>query len=267
MSQPAASIHVFTLGSYTCFEQPLSERARTFLRLEHLFAKAEHHYQDTTEWGRRAHLLTLLDILTLLSRNDMRNEIVKELGEQHNKLRRYADHPDINQDRLHNTLIELDELHFQIQQLQTQHAGSLVRDNNFLNSVMNRSTIAGGSCSFDLPGYHLWLSRPPEVQERNITAWSRNLELFERSVELILRLLRTSAEPTIEVAENGIYQQNMKQPYQLIRVMLPEDTTVFPEISGGKHRCTIRFMQQDDESQQTLQVSNALRFQLCCCLI
>ncbi len=258
---------MFTLESFACFEQPLNERARTFLRLEHLFARAAHHYLDSSEWGRRAHLLALLDILMLLSRNDLRNEIIKELGEQHDKLRRFADHPDINQDRLHNTLIELDDLHHQIQQLQTQHAGSLVRDNEFLTAIMNRSTIAGGSCGFDLPGYYLWLHRPPEIQERNIESWSRNLDLFERAVELILRLLRTSAEPTIEVAENGIYQQNMKQPYQLVRVMLPEDTTVYPEISGGKHRCTIRFMEQDDNTQKSVQVTDPLRFQLCCCMI
>ncbi|MDX1497767.1 MAG: cell division protein ZapD, partial [Salinisphaeraceae bacterium] len=186
---------------------------------------------------------------------------------QHDKLRRFADHPDINQERLHGTLVELDDLHYQIQQLQTQHAGSLVRDNEFLNSILNRSTIAGGSCGFDLPGYHLWLNRPPEVQERNLAEWSRNLDLFQRSVELILRLLRTSAEPSIEEAEGGIYQQNMQQPYQLIRVMLPEDTTVFPEISGGKHRVTIRFMHQDDDTQETQQITETLRFQLCCCLI
>lgn len=258
---------MFTLESFACFEQPLNERARTFLRLEHLFARAAHHYQDTSEWGRRAHLLAMLDILTLLSRNDVRNEIIKELGEQHNKLRRFADHPDINQDRLHNTLVELDDLHHNIQHLQTQHAGALMRDNEFLNSIMNRSTIPGGSCGFDLPGYHLWLHRPPEIQERNIAEWSRNLDFFERAVELILRLLRTSAEPTLEIAENGIYQKTMNHPFQLVRVMLPEDTTVFPEISAGKHRCTIRFMQQADDTLNCQQISEALRFQLCCCMI
>ena len=258
---------MFTLESFTCFEQPLNERARTFLRLEHLFANAAHHFADSSEYGRRSHLVVLLDILTLLSRNDLRKEIIKELGEQHDKLRRFADHPNINQDRLHHTLVELDDLHHGIQQLQTQQAQTLVRDNEFLTTIMNRSTIAGGSCSFDLPGYHLWLHRPPEIQERNIARWSKNVELFERAVELILRLLRTSAEPTFEIAEKGIYQQVMNQPYQLVRVMLPEDTTVYPEISGGKHRCTIRFRQQDDDTQQCTQVTEPLRFQLSCCLI
>lgn len=258
---------MFTLESFTCFEQPLNERIRSFLRLEHLFTEAAHHYQDDSEWGRRAHLIALLDILTLLKRKDLRTSVVKELSQLHDKLRNFANIPDINQDRLHNTLIELDDLHHQLQELQVQGMDALSQENEFLHSIMNRNTIPGGSCSFDLPGYHLWLRRPPEVQQRNLARWAESLDLFERAITLILRLLRTSAEPTIEVAANGMYQKSMQQPYQLIRVMLPEDTTVFPEISAGKHRCTIRFMQQDDDTQFCQQVTQALRFQLCCCLI
>ncbi len=61
------------------YEQPLNERMRNFLRLEHLFNHIEFRSQDTLEWDCRSTLESLLEINDLLSRSDLKGELIKEL--------------------------------------------------------------------------------------------------------------------------------------------------------------------------------------------
>ena len=61
------------------YEQPLSERIRTFLRLEHLFAKAENALANIDPWSSRATLEAIIDIMTVISRADLKKEMIKEL--------------------------------------------------------------------------------------------------------------------------------------------------------------------------------------------
>ncbi|TFH44082.1 MAG: cell division protein ZapD, partial [Lysobacterales bacterium] len=61
------------------YEQPLSERIRTFLRLEHLFAKAQHALTSIDPWSSRATLEAVIDIMAVISRADLKKEMIKEL--------------------------------------------------------------------------------------------------------------------------------------------------------------------------------------------
>src|SRR5262249_23343489 len=45
------------------FEQPLNERMRTFLRLDFLYSQALYHNEMQSQWGSRAAMGSLLDIL------------------------------------------------------------------------------------------------------------------------------------------------------------------------------------------------------------
>ena len=48
------------------FEQPLSERMRTFLRIEFLYQQVRFHAGDLTGFSARAAVATLLEILAIL---------------------------------------------------------------------------------------------------------------------------------------------------------------------------------------------------------
>ena len=91
-------------NGWVAFEQPLNERVRTFLRLETLFAQHAHHAADDSEWGLRATLHSLLDIMSVVSRSDLKVEIVKELSEQHDNLAQLAEKPGVDPQRLQSTL-------------------------------------------------------------------------------------------------------------------------------------------------------------------
>ncbi len=249
------------------FEQPLTERVRTFLRLDFLFAQHRHHKQDTSEFGIRATLNTLLDTLVVLSRSDLKNDILKELTDQHVHFTRLAARPGIDQQRLDGVLADITRTQRGLQQLVTQFAGSLLRESDFLNGILNRSGIPGGTCGFDLPHYHFWLSQPYERVRHDLDAWHADIKPFEDAISLYLQLLRGSVELRPAVARSGMYVVAPPGPCQMIRVLVPPEQGVYPEISAGKHRCTVRFMNGRDPGVRTQQALADIPFQIQFCAL
>lgn len=254
-------------GESIAFEQPLTERVRTFLRLELLFSQHEHHRRDHSEFGVRATLHTMLDTLVVLSRSDLKNDILKELTEQHTHLTRLAARPGIDRERLGDILAEITRAQNGLQQLATQFAGSLLRESDFLNGILNRSGIPGGTCGFDLPHYHFWLSQPYERVRRDLDAWRADIKPFTDAIGLYLRMLRASVEPQAAEARSGMYIITPPGPCQLIRVLVAQQSGVYPEISAGKHRCTVRFMNARDAAARAHQATSDVGFHIQFCTL
>ncbi|HET7313171.1 cell division protein ZapD [Salinisphaera sp.] len=247
-----------------CYEQPLNERIRTFLRVEHLTARLHHHRADASLWGRRATMGALLDILNVMSRHDIRGQVSKEIEQRRTALGHLGQREDIDRNALDDVLTELDTVGSQMAQIPPQFASYQLRDNELLNSVNNRHAIPGGTCSFDLPAYHHWLAQPAERIEADIAQWYRRVEPVERGVRVLLRLLRDSAEPMPEIADNGVLVHHTVAGTQMIRVLL-DDPGVFPEISGGRHRATVRFMHHQDAQLHLRQTETSIAFRMACC--
>ncbi|HUP90774.1 MAG TPA: cell division protein ZapD [Solimonas sp.] len=249
------------------FEQPLSERVRTFLRLEFLFAQHRHHRADKTPFGARATLHCLLDILMVISRSDLKNEILKELSDQHGHLTRLAAKPGVDQERLKSVLAEITQAVNGMQQLATQFANSLLRGNDFLGAVLNRYSIPGGTCAFDLPQYHFWLSQPYEHLRRDLDVWYADLRPFELAINLYLKMLRNSVPATPMRAAAGICVHSPQGACVLLRVSVPVEAGVYAEISAGKHRFTVRFMEARDVNGRSHQAAGDIPFEMQCCAL
>ncbi len=254
-------------ASLLAFELPLNDHIRTFLRLEFLFAQAAHHKADASAWGRRQHIAALLDVLQLLSRSDVRTEVCKVLADHSAKLERLRDKPGVDMQRLPTFLEALRSLRDALAPLQAQFAGNLLRDSDFLTAIVNRSAVPGGTVGFDLPAYHLWLNLPAAQQEAHLAAWSKHLDLFKQGISYALMLIRQSATPSAEVAQAGSYSRQLHHATQMLRVFLPVEARIYPEISAGKHRCNIRFLRQDVENPRGVQVQEDVGFQLVCCML
>lgn len=248
-----------------CFEQPLNERVRTLLRLELLFNLAHHHLGDDTSWGRRATMSALLDILVVLSRSDLKADVIKELTEQHSVLSRLERRPGVDRHRLDQVLEELESVLNAMHKVSAQSANSLLRNTEFLSHLMNRSAIPGGTCGFDLPGYQHWLNQPETLQSADLHEWFNSIEPFRQACELILRLIRHSEKPSYESAPGGVFIYNLTEPCQMIRVFMETPSSLYPEISAGKHRFTIRFMEQQDGNERSIPTTQDVDFQLVCC--
>lgn len=251
----------------TIYEHPLNERLRFFLRLEFLFRQARHSLNGEAVWDSHNTLTTLLEILNIVSRVDMKTEVIKELDRVCVTLNALTETPDINHETLDQLLATLTGFKSQLHSMEGPLAHEL-RENELFKLVMQRSGIPGGLCDFDLPQYRHWLKSSPEVRVENLKYWLGTLDTLRLSVELMLKLIRESADPVPQTAENGNYQQALESttPYQMIRVWLPAQSPHFVEVSAGRHRLTARFMEASN-SVRPIQATDNVDFHLSCCAL
>jgi cell division protein ZapD len=250
----------------TIYEYPLSERIRTLLRIEHLFNQLDHYIHGRSVWDSRIAVNTLFDILDIFSRSDIKNEVIKESDRALVKLKTLAENPHIDTGRLDTILKAIERTNSNLHSLSGQ-PGSSLKDIPLLYAIRQRSTIPGGTCDFDLPVYHQWLEQSMESRQQQLLLWFHELEPIQQSIELILKLLRNSAEFNSREAENGLYQEALdnNMAYQLLRVAVAHDSCYFSEISGSKHRFTIRFLEHKAKGNH--QASETISFKIAKCLI
>lgn len=251
----------------TVYEQPLNERLRFFLRLEFLFRHTRHHLRGETVWDSHSTLASLLDILNIVSRVDLKTEVIKELDRIGGTLGALSQTPGVNRDTLDQLLTTLGGFKTQLYTMEGPLAQE-VRENELIKSLIQRSGIPGGMCDFDLPAYRHWLNHSATSRIEDLKRWLGTLDSLRLAIELMLKLVRESAEPKEQRAINGVHQQALDPatPYQMIRVWLPTDSPCFVEISGGKHRFTVRFMEADAKPRP-VQTSQEIAFRLSCCAL
>ena len=266
MAKPAGKVAAQPAASQAYYELPLSERMRTFLRLEFLYQQMLYNCEDKSGWATRATITTLLEILAILSRGDARGEVHKELDHQISTLQRFQSQPGVDSGRLENLIRNLVDSRGEVSAIGTKYLQPL-KDCEFLNAIKHRNAIPGGTCEFDLPEYNHWLRQPYERREQDLARWIGAIRPLCDAVIEVLWLIRESAESADKTAINGMYQHNMQKDVncRLLRVVLPESSALFPEISGSQHRFTIRFLEWSTIDSRAVQTGHDVPFQLAIC--
>ena len=112
-----------------------------------------------------------------------------------------------------------------------------------------------------------WLNQSHAQRSADLRHWAEPYLELDQVIELVLKTLRDSASARPVVAENGFYQQSLdpKQSTQLIRISVDTDATIYPEISAGKHRYSVRFMRVNPGDMPPTQVKEDIEFLLSRC--
>jgi cell division protein ZapD len=248
------------------YEQPLNERMRTFLRLDFLYHQTLYHEEREDDWSTRAAVSSLLEILAITARGDIRSEVLKELERQMSVMHDYQSRPGVDTSRLRAVLSNLGRLRTEL-----NSAGALfmqkLRDSEFLNSIKHRSTIPGGTCEFDLPDYRHWLAQPFAARSAAFNDWMSTLRPLCDAVTELMWLTREAGRSRPETAAGGVFQLvfERENPCQLLRITLPAGAELFPEISGSHHRCSIRFLSWPDVNTRPVQTTEDVKFLLTVC--
>jgi cell division protein ZapD len=248
------------------FEQPLTERMRTFLRVEFLFEQTVFHVDEPTEFSSRAAVSALLEILTILGRGDVRSDVVKELERHADMLARFKSQPGVDAGRLTGLIDNIGDLRQQLTEA-GPHLINPLKECDFLNTIRHRSAIPGGTCMFDLPDYGYWLHLPAVERRRQLEDWTNRLRPICDAVAEVLWLTREGTETAEQVAPGGFFQRGFDRGEQpcLLRVQIPADGGLFPEISAGQHRFTVRFLRWRGVEARPAQINQDVRFQLAVC--
>jgi cell division protein ZapD len=248
------------------FEQPLNERMRTFLRIEFLHRQASFHAEHLEDFSARAAVASLLEMLTVIGRGEVRTELGKELERQAASLGRFRRQPGVVAARLQKLMDKVEGLRARLHEVGSQQMAAL-KECDFLNNIRHRSAIPGGTCVFDLPDYHYWLHVPVEQRQAQFEQWMSTVQPMYDAVAEVLWLTRQSTEPVERTAECGFYQHTLPRDDQsnLVRVMLPVTNGMFPEISASQHRFNVRFVCWKGVNERPAQTTEDVRFLLALC--
>ena len=230
--------------SVIVYEYPLSERIRTLLRLEDLYQRLDYFLDKNEALQYHVALLLMFEIYEVAARADLKSDLLQELERQKHALEALRGNPDVSEEALDNVLRQIDQSASRLYQTSGK-IGQDLRENEWLMSIKQRTTIPGGLCEFDLPAYHYWLHLPPEQQRRDIETWLAPFMTIRDPVDIVLRLLRASGKSSMEVAKQGSYQLMMTgRVAQMVCVGLARGYQCVPEISANKYALNIRFTTQ-----------------------
>lgn len=227
------------------YEFPFNERVRTLLRLEDLFDKLQYFCGQSHPYCHNTALLTLFEIVEVASRSDLKGELLQELERHRQSLLLLRHNPQVAQEALQAILTEIESAQAALN-ASSGKAGQHLRDNEWLMSVRGRSIIPGGTCEFDLPSYHAWLTRDAATRTEDLAGWIQPLEHFHLALAIVLRLLREGAHHSHHTAPMGNFQQMLQgKTHALLQVRVAPELQAVPEISANKYMLWIRFMRTD----------------------
>ncbi len=256
-----------TLPPSHIYEHPFNERMRLLLRLEIIFAQAIDHQAVADQYQAQFCLDALFALLNLTNRYELRAELLRELERIKNLLLQLQSTDEASDDKIQKTLASLNQCVKQLHALDSKHIDRL-RHIEFLNTVKNRNVHDTGSYLFELPALQHWLLLPAEVRQRQIKTWLADFMPLKTTIDLLLRLTRDSAEPQTVIADNGVYIKTVDRrsgSHQLLRIGLPENTLVYPRVSGDQHRFAVRFMRQTQAEEKSIQATENIKFNLLLC--
>ncbi len=250
------------------YEQPLNERMRNLLRLESVFESIRESLSRDQAWDARNALVSMIELCDQLARVDIKGELIKEIDRHSATLNALRLNPEVNQKTLESTMGRLEPL-LSLLKSNACQPGARLRQSELVTQFKQRLAIPGATCSFDIPGLHYWLHREPARRDEQLQEWMQDIRIIEDAIQTVLRLTRESSLPRQVVAENGFYQQQLDAgaSCQLIRVTMSEEDELYPEISGGKHRFSIRFFRHRDPNARPQIAQDTVWFELNCCTL
>lgn len=253
--------------AYITFEQPLNEYIRVCLRLEYLFQETMDNLNGHSLWECHLALAAILEAVNVIDRPDLKSKLTNALGQHARATAQFEEHTNVDKQKIREILTEIDYLTESLYQTHDK-MGHTLRINPFLNTIRQQMTSPGGICGFNTPAYQLWLLQPAALRCKELTLWFKELEVLHRAVILLLHLTRNNKQPTSHIAQEGFYQQALDPniPSHLVRIATPVRLQVYPEISVGKHRLSVRFYGLNTK-ERPVQSQEDIPFQLTCCIL
>ena len=249
------------------YEQAANERMRLFLRIDFLARQFEFHHAQASPWETRASLAALLEFVSLISRHNIKGELVRELDQRLAWLEMLSasDQADLARLRevvdLHHQLrADAHALQYPVHQHLSHHP--------LIGAVSQRIRMPGGTSETDIPLYHNWLHDARIDHAAQLRQWHQPFAPIIEISRTVLEMVRQSAPFAPETARQGWFEQSIdpKRIHQIIRVRLPADSALCPEIGIGRHSFSILFRHLDDLKEHPDQTGRAVDFDLACCL-
>ena len=199
------------------YELPLNERLRTFMRIEFLYARLKYFLSDLKgTWEIRTVIHTILEIYSILSRTDVRREVLADLDRYIIQMQRYHSVPDADSNMVTNILEDLELIKKEVREIGTDYLTPL-RADEFIASLLHRHTLPGGKAEFDLPKYKFFLEGKKTTVNKKINTWVDIIRPISEGIDKLMWIIRESSEPIATVAVGGQYNHQIAVSYTHLR--------------------------------------------------
>ena len=247
------------------YELPLNERLRTFMRIEFLYSRLKYFSSNLDDnWQTRTVIHTLLEIYSILSRTDVRREVLADLDRYIMQMQRFQSAPDADNNMVNDVLEDLDSIKDQVVDIGTDYLLKL-REDEFIASLLHRHTLPGGKAEFDMPKYKFFLESDKKNVVVQINRWIDVMRPICEGIDKLMWIIRESNEPIATVAVGGQYNHQIERRTQISLVrIITNDTNVYPEISGGRHLIAVRFFNQNRDGEY-VQFEDNVEFKISLC--
>ncbi len=196
-------------------------------------------------WGSRAAMASLLDILAITTRGDVRARCAEGARAPPRHAQRVPEQARGRRGRLTRADVQPGAAARRSGRPRASPWLQPLRDSEFLAAIKHRSAIPGGTCEFDLPDYSFWLNQPAEARIADLqrAGWPCCGRCAMPSPSCCGSRARTArAQGDGAAAGCSTSTSTARRPIQLLRISLPAGTGLYPEISGSHHRCSMRFL-------------------------
>ncbi len=248
------------------YEYPFNERARTYLRLEHLFERLGILLARESALDHHFAFATVFEIIEVGARSDLKSEILKDLEKHKQQFNAYRGNPAIAESALDEVVGQIEHA-FSALNNQSGKVGNALNDNEWVVSVRSRIGIPAGTCEFDLPAYFHWQHHSVERRRADLSRWASSLWPLAQCINLLLKLLRDSGSAQKVMATNGQFQQTLPQgrSFQLLRLRIDPGLGFIPEISGNRLMVSVRLLREMGEDKLPTVSGEDASFELTLC--
>lgn len=247
------------------YEFPSNEKLRTFLRLADLFKQLSWFAQQDNANDHRAAIIKYFEIQEVTTRGDQKNDLLHELARFRSCLEPLANNDNVDQESLKETLDKLQASRAELSCVGVR-ISHLSSQNEFLKTVGQRSGIPAGTCEFDVPVYHHWLHLSPEERKHYLNEWIKPLLPYSNAIDLILNLLRGTAELNDVEAIKGSYQKDLQgKTFTLLQVFVDPKLNMIPKISANRYLLSVRFSGANFGSGPIAEIPEVMLFRLGLC--
>ncbi len=229
------------MNNFIIYEQPLNEIIRSCLRLEYLFNRIDKVYVLGISSNMHETLKYILDILTLLEMPSLKIRLIKKLHYYKIIFQKLLLNAAVDKKKLQQLITEIEELFNDFSQ--NDEIIKEILEQKFIKEIRSHFHLPG-DCVIDSPLYNYWLHQSVLEQELQIDDYLDKLTQIRNIINIILKIARNSNDFITKTAIQGFYYENLQQSLslQMIRIKLAKKYRIYPEISAGKHRISIRFM-------------------------
>lgn len=239
------------------FDHPLSERVRSFIRINHLFCRFMHTLQGDDPCQHHIAISSLFEIMECSSRVELKRDMLQELERQRQVLNHSASNPEL--------LLRINKAAQDLQEVQ-QKFGQHIRDNEWLMAMKQRMSIAGGSTPVEFPSYYFWQQQHPDKRREDLIRWSQAMMPTYHAAELLLEILRHQSSMVDCQAKLGNYQHNsLIHNMHLLTIELDIKENALPEVAANKYFTHIRFLSANQEHMRGAIVERDIPFRMKIC--